>query len=73
VLLDSGEAIVGDLVMGQLMGLIRKPGAPIVAWDLERNQESVRQLLALSPRVVYVGHGGPFETEYLTGLVGVGR
>ncbi|MEE9616635.1 MAG: MBL fold metallo-hydrolase, partial [Anaerolineae bacterium] len=67
VLLDSGEAIVGDLVMGQLMGLIRKPGPPIVAWDLERNQESVRRLAALSPRVVYVGHGGPFED--LTSLI----
>jgi hydroxyacylglutathione hydrolase len=67
VLLDSGEAIVGDLVMGQLMGLIRKPGPPIVAWDLERNRESVRRLAALSPRVVYVGHGGPFED--LTSLI----
>ena len=66
VLLDSGEAIVGDLVMGQLMGLIRKPGPPIVAWSLERNRESVRQLAALSPRVVYVGHGGPFDD--LSGL-----
>jgi len=61
VLLDSGEAIVGDLVMGRLMGLLPKPGPPIVAWDLERNWESVRQLTALSPRVIYVGHGGPFE------------
>lgn len=67
VLLDSGEAIVGDVVMGQLMGLIRKPGPPIVAWDLERNRESVRQLAALSPRVVYVGHGGPFDD--LSGLI----
>jgi len=66
VLLDSGEAIVGDLVMGQLMGLIHKPGPPIVAWDLERNRESVRQLAALSPCVVYVGHGGPFND--LSGL-----
>ena len=67
VLLDSGEAIVGDVVMGQLMGMLHKPGPPIVAWDLERNQESVRQLAALSPRVVYVGHGGPFMD--LSGLV----
>jgi glyoxylase-like metal-dependent hydrolase (beta-lactamase superfamily II) len=66
VLLDSGEAIVGDVVMGQLMGMIRQPGPPIVAWDLERNRESVRQLAALSPRVVYVGHGGPFDD--LSGL-----
>ena len=68
VLLDSGEAIVGDLVMGQLMGLLPKPGPPIVAWNLERNRESVRRLVALSPRIVYVGHGGPFDD--LSGLVG---
>ena len=67
VLLDSGEAIVGDLVMGKLMGLLPKPGPPIVAWDLERNWESVRQLLTLSPRIVYVGHGGPFRS--LSGLI----
>jgi len=63
VLLDGGEAIAGDMVMGKLMGLIHKPGPPIVAWDMERNQESVRRLLALSPRVVYSGHGGPFRAE----------
>jgi len=63
LLLDSGEAIVGDMVMGQLMGLIRKPGLPIVVWDMERNRESVRRLLALSPRVVYTGHGGPFAAR----------
>jgi len=67
VLLDSGEAIVGDMVMGKLMGMLRKPGPPIVAWDLERNWESVRQLLAFWPRIVYVGHGGPFED--LSGLI----
>jgi glyoxylase-like metal-dependent hydrolase (beta-lactamase superfamily II) len=61
VLLDSGEALVGDLVMGRLMGLLPKPGPPIVAWDLERNRESVRRLAALAPRIIYVGHGGPFE------------
>jgi hydroxyacylglutathione hydrolase len=61
VLLDSGEAIVGDMVMGKLMGLLRRPGPPIVAWDLEQNQESLRHLAALSPRLVYVGHSGPFE------------
>ena len=44
-----------------------KPGPPLVAWDLERNRESVRRLQALSPRIVYVGHGGPFED--LSGLV----
>jgi hydroxyacylglutathione hydrolase len=67
VLLDSREAIVGDVVMGQMMGLLHKPGPPPVAWDLEQNWESLRQLLALSPRIVYVSHGGPFEN--LSGLI----
>ena len=61
VLLDSGEAIVGDMVIGDFLRLLRRPGPPLVAWDLERNWESVRQLLAFSPRIVYIGHGGPFK------------
>ncbi|MDY7076672.1 MAG: MBL fold metallo-hydrolase [Chloroflexota bacterium] len=69
MLLDSGEAIVGDLVMGKLGGLLRRPGPPVVAWNLERNWESVRRLMALSPHVVYVGHGGPFEAEDLSKFV----
>jgi glyoxylase-like metal-dependent hydrolase (beta-lactamase superfamily II) len=67
VLLDSGEAIVGDMVIGNFLRLLRRPGFPIVAWDLERNRESVRRFLDLSPRIVYTGHGGPFEK--LAGLI----
>jgi len=61
VLLDSGEAIVGDMVIGDFLRLLRRPGLPIVAWDMERNRESIRRFLDLSPRIVYTGHGGPFE------------
>jgi hydroxyacylglutathione hydrolase len=66
VLLDSGEAIVGDMVIGDFLRLLCRPGLPIVAWDMERNRESIRRFLDLSPRIVYVGHGGPFED--LSGL-----
>lgn len=61
VLLDSGEAVVGDM----LTGFLRRPGPPIVAWDLERNRESLRRLLALSPHTLYVGHGGPLRPSKL--------
>lgn len=71
VLTDGGEAIVGDMVMGKLMGLIHAPGPPVIAWDLERNWESVRRLLDLSPRVVYVGHGGPFKGDDVANLLDV--
>ena len=69
VLLDSGKAIVGDMVIGDFLRLLRRPGLPIVAWDLERNWESIRRFFDLSPHIVYTGHGGPFETEDLAGLV----
>lgn len=69
VLLDSGEAIVGDAVMAKMMGMIRQPGPPLVSWDLTQNQESVRQLLALSPHTIYTGHGGPFAAEDVSRLV----
>ena len=68
VVLEDGAAIVGDMVMGQLMGLLPRAGGPIVAWDLEQNRESVRKLQALSPRIIYTGHGGPFRAEDLAGL-----
>jgi glyoxylase-like metal-dependent hydrolase (beta-lactamase superfamily II) len=67
VLMDSGEAIVGDMVMGRFTHLLRQPGRPFIAWNPERNQESIRQLVALSPRIVYASHGGPFED--ISGLV----
>jgi glyoxylase-like metal-dependent hydrolase (beta-lactamase superfamily II) len=69
LLLENGEVIVGDMVMGKLMGFVPAPGPPIVAWDLERNQESVRQLLARSPDRIYTGHGGPFSFEQVEGCL----
>lgn len=58
VLLDDGAALIGDLAI-DLLGR-RRPGKPIVAWDLAMNQESLRRLAALNPHPVYSGHGGPF-------------
>lgn len=61
VLLDDGRAIVGDLVMADLARFGRRPGAPMVAWDLARSRESLRALLAREPHTIYLTHGGPFE------------
>lgn len=60
VVLDSGEVIVGDMVMGGMVGLLPRPGPPIIAWDRERNRESVQKLEDLEPKLVYASHGGPF-------------
>jgi len=59
VLLDSGEALVGDIAV-DLLGWSKRPAPPIVARDIAQNAASVRQLAALGPRRIYSGHGGPF-------------
>jgi hydroxyacylglutathione hydrolase len=69
VLLDSGDAIVGDMVIGGFLRLLRQPRLPIVAWDLEQNWGSIRRFLDLLPRIVYTGHGGPFKAEDLIHLI----
>ena len=64
VLLSSGEAIVGDLLMGGwLGGMFRsgQPGYPYYADDLGQIRASVKTLLDLGATKFFVGHGGPLE------------
>lgn len=62
VILDSGEAIVGDLIMG---GFIRSdtPDFAIFAFDTDQIKESVKKVLSYEPKTVYVSHGGPFSAK----------
>ena len=64
VLLSSGEAIVGDLLMGGwLGGMLRSglPGYPYYADDLGQIGASVKKLLDLGATKFFVGHGGPLD------------
>lgn len=64
VLLSTGEAIVGDLLMGGwLGGMFRsgQPGYPYYADDLGQIRASVKRLLDLGATKFFVGHGGPLE------------
>jgi hydroxyacylglutathione hydrolase len=64
VLLDSGEAFVGDLAMNRLP-LRRTPGLPILAENIEIVKESWRHLIELGTTIVYPGHGKPFSIEVI--------
>jgi len=64
VLLDSGEAFVGDLAMNKLP-LRFGPGLPIFAEDIQKVKESWKYLLEKGARRVYPGHGKPFSAEVL--------
>jgi glyoxylase-like metal-dependent hydrolase (beta-lactamase superfamily II) len=64
ILLDTGEAIVGDLIGGgRLLGLMQ-PGRPRYHhWysDLNTAKASIARVMNTDPTRVFVGHGGPLE------------
>lgn len=64
VVLNSGEAFVGDLAMNKFP-LKRSPGLPILADDIAKVKESWQQLLRLNVKTVYPGHGHPFSVEII--------
>ena len=62
VLLASGEAIIGDLLMGGYLGGNLFPSRPnyhYFAEDLELVRRSIGVVMAGSPKELYPGHGGP--------------
>jgi glyoxylase-like metal-dependent hydrolase (beta-lactamase superfamily II) len=64
ILLDSGEAIVGDMAMNMLPLRLR-PGLPVLGNDLERVKESWRTLLKEGVVTVYPSHGKPFPADVI--------
>ena len=62
VVLDRGEAFVGDLFSG---GFIRKRRVdyPHFYYDTDVLEKSINKIIDLKPRIIYTGHGGPFNLE----------
>jgi hydroxyacylglutathione hydrolase len=62
IVLDHGEIVVGDLVMG---GMIRPltPHYPMFATDVTKVRHSLNMLLAAYPRIIHASHGGPFDPD----------
>ena len=64
ILLNNGEAIVGDLMMGGMLGgalFSKHPHYHYYADDIEAVRASIRKLMGYKPKKLYVGHGGPLE------------
>ncbi len=68
LLLDNGVAIVGDLAMGNML-FPKRATAPLIAWNPERNWESLRLLLEHHPTLIYVTHGQPLTPAALHALL----
>ena len=66
VLLDSGDAIIGDVIMGGYAGGAIRPTKPnfhYFADDLAAAMASVDRVLAVTSGRLFVGHGGPLSHE----------
>jgi glyoxylase-like metal-dependent hydrolase (beta-lactamase superfamily II) len=64
LLLDSGEAFVGDLAMNMLP-IRLSPGLPIYGDDIQTVIDSWRKLLDRGAKTVYPAHGKPFPAEVI--------
>lgn len=60
VILDNGDAIVGDLLVPSFLS--NKPNFPFWADDLNELKRSIQKLINYSPNRVYIAHfGGPYS------------
>jgi hydroxyacylglutathione hydrolase len=61
VILSTGEAIAGDLIMGGIL-FKRVPHYPLFVSNISRLRESIKKIIRLSPKVIHTSHGGPFSS-----------
>ncbi len=66
LMFDSGDAIVGDVLMGGHMGgnlLPQKPNYQYFAEEKTQLHSSLKKLAAQPIKSYFVGHGGPLEAD----------
>jgi hydroxyacylglutathione hydrolase len=68
ILLDSGEAFVGDMAMS-LFPMTLRPGLPIFAHDCKAMRESWKHLLSLGITKIYPAHGTPFDAAIMKRII----
>jgi glyoxylase-like metal-dependent hydrolase (beta-lactamase superfamily II) len=64
VLLETGDAFVGDLAMSEFP-LRFSPGLPILAEDMQKVRESWKLLLDQGVKMIYPSHGEPFPADVI--------
>jgi hydroxyacylglutathione hydrolase len=64
VLLETGDAFVGDLAMN-MFPLRLSPGLPILAEDMQKVRESWKLLVDAGAETVYPAHGKPFSIDVI--------
>lgn len=64
ILLETGDAFVGDMAMNKFP-LSLRPGLPIFAENNDKLKESWRSLLVRGAKTVYPAHGEPFSADII--------
>ena len=64
VLLETGDAFVGDMAMNKFPLRIF-PGLPIFAEDIAQVRESWNLLLNAGAKTIYPSHGEPFSADII--------
>jgi len=64
VVLETGDAFVGDLAMNGFP-LRLSPGLPILAEDIQQVRQSWRSLLDAGVKTIYPAHGMPFPADIM--------
>jgi hydroxyacylglutathione hydrolase len=67
ILLDTGDAFVGDLAMNAFP-LRLSPGLPIFAEDVHKVKDSWELLLARGAKKIFPAHGNPFSAEIIRNI-----
>lgn len=68
IVLDSGDAFVGDLAMNRFP-LRLTPGLPIFADDMAQVKRSIEKLLAAGAKTIYPAHGKAFPAGVLQAAI----
>lgn len=68
VLLESGDAFVGDLAMSDFPMRLT-PGLPIFAEDMSKVKASWELLMAAGAKTIYPAHGKPFSVDVIRNAV----
>jgi glyoxylase-like metal-dependent hydrolase (beta-lactamase superfamily II) len=64
ILLETGEAFVGDMAMNK-KPMRFSPGLPVFAEDFDKVKESWKMLLSQGAKTIYPAHGEPFSADII--------
>jgi hydroxyacylglutathione hydrolase len=68
IVLDTGDAFVGDLAMNAFPMRL-SPGLPIFAEDLQKVKDSWKLILDYGVKMIYPAHGNPFSAEIMRNIL----